>query len=80
MLTEFYNLNSRPGNSERDLLAQKLGIGIDKVKNWFQNRRAKEKKSVADANSTEYQPAPPSKRARDKIFPSCNDLFRRRNS
>ena len=81
LLNEFYHFNPRPNTSERICLSQKLGIGLDKIKNWFQNRRAKEKKDSHDSLHHNYGAiAGSNKRMCPNIFPSCNDLYRRRST
>lgn len=80
LLNEFYRLNPRPSNGERIFLAKKLGIRLDKIKNWFQNRRAKEKKEGHESPCLEYRAiACESKRRYPSIFPNCSDLYRRRS-
>ena len=79
VLSEFYNHNKRPGNRERVLLAEKLRIGIDKVKNWFQNRRAKDRKDLLEAMQQECLNKTSIKSFRPNIYPNCNDLYRRRD-
>lgn len=51
-LNKFYNCNSKPGNKDRIKIAEALGIEIERIKNWFQNRRAKDKKESIE--STEH--------------------------
>ena len=79
ILNDVYKNNSRPNYAERHLLAVKLGIADDKVKNWFQNKRAKNRKDTVnspfpDHNSTENTSA-----ARPNIYPDCNDLYKKRH-
>lgn len=78
MLSDFFMYNPKPGSRERQRIADQLGIGEDKVKNWFQNRRAKERQ-----DNLEEQNIP--KKIINieniyKVFPQCNDLYRRRDN
>lgn len=79
VLGEFYSYNPRPGNKDRIFLAQKLGIGLDKVKNWFQNRRAKEKKDILEEAEPETSGFTFFKKCYPHLFPNCSDLFKRRD-
>ena len=78
ILNEYYAFNSRPGNSERQYLSDQLGVNVDKIKNWFQNRRAKDKKDTLEHRILP-RPVPHANKAfHPDIFPNCSDLFRRR--
>ncbi len=79
-LNSFYDINPKPGNKDRLKLSQTLGIGIDKIKNWFQNRRAKDKKDLIDASSDlSVCMAEATKDVLTTVYPNCNDLYRRRD-
>lgn len=77
-LNDAYRINSRPSHSERDLYARRLGIGLDKVKNWFQNKRAKDRKDCMDGPCLEYNDIDQYRIYHPKIYPSCSDLYKRR--
>lgn len=77
LLTSIYMVNKKPTTFQRQEIAQRLGVNEDKIKNWFQNRRAKDKKLLREKSSilidlndcdVDLQ----------GLYPSCNDLYRRR--
>ncbi|KAI5176510.1 hypothetical protein PAEPH01_2324 [Pancytospora epiphaga] len=78
ILNDFYMTNHRPSYSERHFVALRLGISDEKVKNWFQNRRAKNKKDSNIDYTQEYtiMDVP----SRSDIYPNCNDLYKKRPS
>lgn len=40
----FYNCDQYPNQKQKELLAVRTGLSSSSVQNWFQNRRAKEKR------------------------------------
>ena len=40
----FYNCDQYPSQNQKELLAATTGLPCSNVQNWFQNRRAKEKR------------------------------------
>ncbi|ELA42401.1 uncharacterized protein VICG_00500 [Vittaforma corneae ATCC 50505] len=75
-LTSIYATNKKPTAYYRFQIAQKLGVPEDKVKNWFQNRRAKDRRLSRQSSAEgvgESDIGNP-----HRIYPGCNDLYRRR--
>ncbi|KAL7349942.1 homodomain-containing protein [Encephalitozoon intestinalis] len=68
-------MNPNPNAQERESIASQSLISKEKVRNWFQNRRSKERGddkvssclSISDANFTETG-----------VHPMSNDLYIRR--
>lgn len=77
-LNNAYNSNSKPSSKERVLIANVVGISEDKIKNWFQNRRAKERKLKLNGPCLDYNPSLKEDSIENSIYPSCNDLFKRK--
>ncbi|KAJ9076042.1 Tetra-peptide repeat homeobox protein 1 [Entomophthora muscae] len=61
LLESFYQLNSQPSSSERELIAQRLQLEAHQVSVWFQNRRARERKCSLPTLKIDprYQSLPP---------------------
>ncbi|ORD99121.1 HDG7 [Hepatospora eriocheir] len=75
-LKRFFNENPKPNAIERVIISNALNISSDKIKNWFQNYRAKlkneeeEKKSLLMRQDSIFDLFVP------KVYPLCNDLFK----
>jgi len=76
VLASIYDVNMKPTSYQRLQIAEKLGAEEDKIKNWFQNRRAKDKKRHREAGATIKNNKHLS--VLKKIYPDCSDLYRRR--
>ncbi|KAF9764983.1 Homeobox protein HD-9 [Nosema granulosis] len=73
-LTTYFEMNPRPTTQERAQISIHLGVPESKIKNWFQNRRAKERYASEEANlHNRFQ------NHEEKIYPRCNSLFTRRD-
>jgi hypothetical protein len=70
-LIQYFETNSKPSANERADLSLKLNVCDDKIKNWFQNRRAKERCDGGYISKKEIRS--------DKIYPHCNSLYIRRD-
>lgn len=77
VLLEVYWRNPKPNSYERNGLAERLGLRPEKIKNWFQNKRAKDRKSKSEGPCLEYDTVSENIWVHS-IYPSCNDLYRRR--
>lgn len=80
ILARIYAINTKPSTLQRIEIARNLNVPEDKVKNWFQNKRAKDKK-IRNEMSDETFRNFDGKYFRDftfEIFPSCNDLYRKK--
>ncbi|EOB12588.1 Homeobox protein HD-9 [Nosema bombycis CQ1] len=73
-LTAIFEMNSRPSAIERTQLSSYLGVSESKIKNWFQNRRAKERYAIEEATLYHKNIC-----NEDKLFPNCNSLYLRRD-
>lgn len=76
-LNDYYITVPHPTNQERTKLSAILGIHPNKIKNWFQNRRAKDKRIFnhivpVDDYKINSEELP-------QVYPACNDLYRRKN-
>jgi len=78
-LINIYRNTQKPSTEEREALANQLGVPHEKIKNWFQNKRAKERKDVSDGPCLEYNIIREEESPEYKIFPGCSDLYRRRD-
>lgn len=78
LLNDVYRSNSRPNYVERHLLAVKLGIADDKIKNWFQNKRAKNRKDATKSPSSGYSSTETASVLRPNVYPNCSDLYKKR--
>lgn len=74
-LTAFFEMNPRPTTQERAQISIHLGVPESKIKNWFQNRRAKERYANEEANLHNRHVG----RQEEKIHPGCNSLYFRRD-
>lgn len=70
-LIRYFETNCKPSALERADLSIKLNVCEDKIKNWFQNRRAKERCDGGSVSKKEMKS--------DKIYPHCNSLYIRRD-
>lgn len=77
-LMTVYSVNQKPSIEERALIAKKLGVGCDKVRNWFQNKRAKDKRDSLKYRGLEHDTAEEPEPRPPIVYPDCNDLYRRR--
>lgn len=80
ILARIYAINPKPTTHQRIEIARNLNVPEDKVKNWFQNRRAKDKKIRNEMEEETYNNCD-GKYFNDvyrDIFPSCNDLYRKK--
>ncbi|KAM0681288.1 hypothetical protein GINT2_000487 [Glugoides intestinalis] len=77
VLASIYNLNKKPTTFQRYEIAQRLDVCEDKIKNWFQNRRAKERKvdRALTGSKSGFKEDFPCDR---KLYPACNDLYKRK--
>lgn len=76
-LNACFEVNQNPTMEERMYIAQRSSVPEEKVRNWFQNRRAKEKDN-ADAPPCLNFSSVDVAEAAFKIYPSSNDLYTRR--
>ncbi|KAI5152492.1 hypothetical protein ENBRE01_2871, partial [Enteropsectra breve] len=70
----------RPNNDERVFISEKLSLSHEKIKNWFQNRRAKERRDVLDGPCLEFNNPIQEYKQSLLLFPDCSDLFTRREN
>lgn len=77
LLLEVFKINPKPATEVRNKLATKLEVSSDKIKNWFQNRRAKERKRSVSSPLHSYNTMMASQSVFN-IYPSCNDLYKRK--
>lgn len=77
VLASIYCINKKPTTFERIEMAEKLGVQEYKIKNWFQNRRAKDKKQFKETIMAGMHDL--NSRDTPKVYPGCSDLYRRRN-
>ncbi len=78
-LQEYYSRNKQPTVLEREEIASKIGIPQDKVKNWFQNQRAKEKSEKNDEYFYKRRTQSALGSVVPIVYPGCNDLFQKRD-
>lgn len=48
ILERAFQIDKHPGNSIRESVARLAGLDIERVRIWYQNRRAKEKRDEED--------------------------------
>lgn len=74
ILEAAFKQNPFPSKQFKINLAMDLDLELAKIKNWFQNRRAREKKNylTSDKNNDDQNFSLP------EVFPSCNNLYVRR--
>lgn len=77
VLLRIYAVNTKPSTLQRIEIARNLNVPEDKVKNWFQNKRAKDKKMRCDESFRSYENFGFGESSFE-IFPSCNDLYRKK--
>jgi hypothetical protein len=77
-LLKYYETNKNPDVQERMYIAHQLSIPEAKIKNWFQNRRAKTKHQGSEVPCLNYIHADKTASGRPRIYPGSNDLFIRR--
>jgi hypothetical protein len=77
-LLKYYETNRSPSFQERMYISQQLSIPEAKIKNWFQNRRAKTKSQAPAVPCLNYAHTDKAAAGRPKIYPGSNDLFIRR--
>lgn len=81
ILLQIYSVNKKPTTMQRIDIAGKLNVSEDKIKNWFQNKRAKDKKMGNDGPILGFRNgAPAIPHVGWKLFPGCNSLYRRRDT
>lgn len=81
ILEQIYLENPKPTSEEKTEIAQSLGLDVAKVKNWFQNRRAKERKikeRIKGASNSASTNIFVENETLPLIFPRCNSLFKKR--
>ena len=81
ILARIYAVNTKPTTLQRIEIARNLNVPEDKVKNWFQNKRAKDKKMKNEMEEEESFRNFDGRYFNDlsfEIFPSCNDLYRKK--
>lgn len=80
VLCEFFKINSKPSLSDRERLGRQLNLTPDKIKNWFQNRRAKYK---SEAKENEFWNSHNIRKIHQildkKVYPGCNNFFQSRD-
>ena len=60
IMKNFYEDNKYPSLNQRRILAQKTGLNVDQVKNWFKNRRKRENdKQLAITGGSGERPIKP---------------------
>ena len=80
LLLEYFRLNSKPSLAEREKLGYRIGISSDKIKNWFQNRRAKIKTDAKEEEFWHLKSSPQIGQVSDiKVYPGCNSFFQPRD-
>lgn len=72
-----FRQNPFPSKQLKHNLATELNLDLSKIKNWFQNRRAREKKTFKSAAS-DHEDDKNTKYV--EVYPSCNNLYVRRHS
>lgn len=75
VLSSIYEVNKKPTAYQRLQIAERLNAEEDKIKNWFQNRRAKDKKMQRECIGTVKGQSSNGVR---RIYPDCSDLYRKR--
>lgn len=79
VLASIYMANKKPNAYQRLQIAERLSAEEDKIKNWFQNRRAKDKKMHRKNKMLEgLDGLEGAGETSPKMYPDCNDLYRRR--
>ena len=51
MLNSVYRIKPRPSRITREMIANKIGLDLRVVQVWFQNKRAKDKRSLTSESS-----------------------------
>lgn len=77
-LVSIYMINNKPTTLQRLDMAEKLGISEDKVRNWFQNKRAKDKRLAKNKENKTFDTDAVD--SHSKLYPNCNDLYRKREN
>ncbi|KKO75977.1 homeobox protein hd-9 [Vairimorpha ceranae] len=70
-LEKYFENNSRPNDKEKNEIAHFLKVSYRKIKNWFQNRRAKERLCMTYEKISEHEIE------ENKVYPQCNSLYLR---
>jgi len=81
-LEKYYLSNPKPSTKDKMSISHKIGMDLKKVKNWFQNKNAKERKKLEQRRnslSCETYSSDSNDRTASQIFPSCNELYKRRD-
>ena len=75
-LNDAYKQCSRPSSRELHYYAHTLGVTPERIKNWFQNRRAKERREIQERQTQSIGMVIG---LSNRVFPACNDLYRRKS-
>lgn len=73
-----FEMNQNPNTQERAKIAQQSSISEEKVKNWFQNRRAKERDDLNSIPCLSFKEMNKSEYETSRVHPTSNDLYVRR--
>ncbi|OQS54868.1 HD-3 [Ecytonucleospora hepatopenaei] len=80
VLVSFFKNNPKPTYEERERLGSQINLSADKIKNWFQNKRAKLK---IDAKDDEFWNSKRQTKItqilKTKVYPGCNNFFQPRD-
>ncbi|KAH9411866.1 homeobox domain-containing protein [Ordospora pajunii] len=77
-LNNQFDINPNPNAQQRALIADKSMISEQKVRNWFQNRRAKQKDDLKAAPCLAFHTVDLATPLPISIHPTSNDLYLRR--
>lgn len=73
-----FDLNPNPSAEERTYISRQTAVPEDKVRNWFQNRRAKEKGNADFTPCLSFSDIDSPVSHAPKVHPTSNDLYIRR--
>lgn len=74
-LKKYFIINPKPTTLQRTELAIKLNVSKCKIRNWFQNRRAKERWGGSEAVRNDIS----ANFDIDQVYPFCNSLYIRKD-
>ncbi|WUR02451.1 homeobox domain-containing protein 8 [Vairimorpha necatrix] len=66
-LEKYFEINPNPSEQQKAKLALTFDVSICKIKNWFQNKRAKSRHNLP-YDECVYE---------EKVYPTCNSLYMR---
>lgn len=76
LLEEVFQKHNFPSKQTKIDISIQTGYSLSKVKNWFQNRRAREKKIAGIAASLNKNSTTENRIS--EIYPTCNSLYMRK--